>query len=271
MTKFDDALTILVTRPDPQGFELCAELTDYGFQALHLPTIDFAPIPVSENHEVLNTLANQDWLIFISPHAVYASVPYIRQRWPELPANVKFAAVGAGTAKALKNAGYLAIYPIEGVGADYLLALPEFQNVANKQITLIKGDGGREVLQDVLKERGAHVSMFIAYNRTLPRLETSLYLTLLQTNKIDAIVCTSYDGVRNLKTLIGEKHWTMISVLPLIVVSERIKTLAHDLGYQTIWVAVNANHQAILDVLEQKKEALCKIKQTKISNQPNNL
>lgn len=263
-------LTILVTRPDPQGFELCTELMANGFQALHLPTIDFVSIPIHENHDILDKLGNQHWLVFISPHAVYASVPYIRQRWPELPANVKFAAVGRGTAKALKNAGYLSIYPLNGEGADYLLALPEFQNVANNKITLIKGEGGREILQDVLTERGAYVSMLIAYKRTLPTNDVSLYLTLLQANKIDAVVCTSYEGVRNLKTLIGKKHWPMLSKLPLIVVSERIKVLAHDLGYQTIWVAVNANHQAILDVLEQKKEALCKIKQMKISNQSNN-
>ena len=270
MTQLNHSLTILVTRPDPQGFELCTELMTNGFQALHLPTIDFVSIPVDENHDILNKLGHQDWLIFISPHAVYASVPCIRQRWPELPANVKFAAVGAGTAKALKNAGYLSTYPLDGGGADYLLALPDFQNVVNHKITLIKGEGGREELQAVLTERGAYVSMLVAYQRVLPTNDVSSYLTLLEANKIDAVICTSYEGVRNLKTLIGKKHWPMLSILPLIVVSERIKVLAHDLGYQTIWVAVNANHQAILDVLEQKKEALCKIKQTKTSNQSSN-
>lgn len=265
-----NALSILVTRPDPQGFELCHLLESKGFKAPYLPTISFLPVYQSNTETILAALGKQDWLIFTSPRAVWTSVALIRQHWPELPATVHFAAVGKGTAEALKEAGYLSIYPVEGEGADYLLSLPNFASVAGLSITIIKGAKGRETLQEVLANRQARVSTWVTYQRTIPAmLDVQPFLVLLQANQIDAIVCTSYDGVRHLEILIGADNTPILHTLPLIVVSERIKMLAQHLGYRTIWVATSANHQAILDVLEQKREVLCKIQQTKHVQQNN--
>jgi hypothetical protein len=55
-----------------------------------------------------------------------------------------------------------------------------------------------------------------------------------------------------LKTLIGHAGWTYLKELPLMVMSERIKMLACDLGFQTIWVARNAGQTAILELLHEK-------------------
>lgn len=262
-------LSVLVTRPDPQGFDLCAVLEKHQFKTHYLPTITFAPVEQNNMQAILASLNEQDWLIFTSPRAVWTSVPYIRQAWPDLPATVHFAAVGKGTAEALKEAGYLAIYPEQGEGADCLLALPEFKRVAGLAVTIVKGVNGREILQDVLTNREARVTMWATYRRMLPVLDMQPTLDLLSAGFLDVIVCTSCDGMRHLETLIGEKQVASLHALPLIVVSERIKTLAKDLGYQTIWVADQASHHAILDVLEQKKEVLCKIQQTKYAHRTN--
>lgn len=257
------ALTILVTRPDPQGFELCCYLENHGYNSLFLPTIGFASVKSENTQAVLQALGHQDWLIFTSPRSVLTSVPFIRQAWPELPPQVRFAAVGKGTANALREAGYLAIYPEKGEGVDYLLDLPDFKNVAAQSVTIIKGVNGREILYEVLTNRQAHVTMWTTYERILPDIDVQACINALKRHQLDAIVCTSWDSVRNLETLIGVEHAPLLRALPLIVVSERIRRLAQDLGYQTTWVAAKANHDAILDVLEQKKEVLCKIQQTK--------
>jgi uroporphyrinogen-III synthase len=172
--------------------------------------------------------------------------------------------VGSGTAKALKEAGYLvAAHPELNWSSEGLLDLPEFQTIAGKKIAIVRGEGGRELLEKTLLSRGALVSHVIAYQRVLPEIETCPYVDLFKHRQIDVVVCTSYEGVRHFKILLGTNAWLDIKDIPLIVMSERIKTLAHDLGFQTIWVARHASHDAILELLAQKRNELCQIKQMK--------
>lgn len=257
-------LRILITRPDPAGSELCTLIKSYGGHAVHFPTIAFAPPPdLAAFQQSILVLGQQDWLIFVSPRAVYLSVPVIRREWPEFPDRVKFAAVGAGTAQALHEAGYNAIHPADEWGSEGLLNLPALQSIDGKKIAIIRGEGGRKSLEKELADRGAWVSHIVAYQRVLPEVNRSEYFNLLKQHKIDVIVCTSFEGVRNLKILCGDAGWLYIKNIPLIVVSERIKILANNLDFQTIWVARNASHEAILEILAQKRNQICQIKQMK--------
>jgi len=255
-------LYLLVTRPPPAGKVLCDLIEARGDVAIHLPTIAFAP-PADEHRlqRAIARLGEQDWLIFISPQAVYASIPAIRSNWPDFPPQVKLAAVGKGTAAALKAAGYLVtVYPSTQWSSEGLLALPTFQSLHNQKIAIIRGDPGREQLERELTARGAQVTPVIAYQRQLPVVNLTPYLAMLAQKKIDAIIAASGEGVQNLKKMFHEQGWDQLKQLPLIVISERIKWLAHELGFQTIWITSNASHEAILAVIEQKRNELCQIK-----------
>jgi len=241
----------MVTRPDPQAASLCDLIKKYGGRAVHFPTIAFAP-PQDLNafQQAIPMLGEQEWLIFNSPRAVYSSVVSIRRAWPQLPQEVKFAAVGGGTAKVLRQAGYeVAVHPTTEWSSEALLALPEFQSIVGKKIAIIRGAGGREWLDKTLVERGAQVLQVIAYERVLPQVMIDDVLQLLKHHKIDIIVCTSFEGVKNLKILLGDTAWPYLKECRLIVVSERIKRLAQDLGFQTIWIARNASDTAILEAI----------------------
>jgi uroporphyrinogen-III synthase len=201
----------------------------------------------------LFALKGQDWLIFISPQAVQASITAISRVLPPFKQTMQFAAIGEGTAKMLQNAGYTAVvYPHHEWGSEGLLNMIEFQAVVNKKITLIQGEGGRDHLALTLSARGAIVTSFIAYQRVLPAISANRYVTMLKKRLIEVIICTSFEGVRNLKCLIGELGWPYLKNTPLVVVSERIKTLAYNLGLQTIFVARNASHQAIFEALKEQ-------------------
>lgn len=254
MGKHNNKLTnyhILITRPGLKGAELGLLIEAHGGSATHFPTIAFLPSPdVEAFQEAMLHLNSQDWLIFVSPQAVRAMSGFM----PITLGAAKFAAVGAGTAALLTQAGYsVAACPSKEWSAEGLLQLPEFQSVAKKKIAIIRGAGGREILEKVLTARGAHVLSVLAYQRVLPDVDVTPYLTLLQQNKINAIVCTSFEGVKNLKILFGSDAWPQLKIIPLVVVSERIKLLAQDLGFQTIWVARNASHEAILEILKRKQ------------------
>lgn len=259
-------LTVLVTRPSPSGELLCEHIQQQGGKAIHLPTIAFAPPHDGQVFlQALATLGEQDWLIFISPQAVYASIPSIRQQWPHFPPHVKLAAVGSGTAKALTEAGYIVeACPRIEWNSEGLLELEIFQQVQGKNIMIVRGEGGRDILANTLTARGAHLSHLIAYERVLPSINTDACEKLLAAHQIDAVVCTSCDGVRHYKQLLPAS-WLFIKEIPMVVMSERIKILARDLDFQTIWVTRNASPDAILEILAERKEELCQNKRTKSS------
>jgi len=246
-------MSVLVTRPEPQGSELCRLIKSCGGDAVNFPVVEFAPPPAMNAFiAAVTELGEQDFLIFNSPRSVIASVPTIRQYWPYFPPQVRFAAVGEGTARALREAGYnVQIVPSNEWSSESLLDLPAFQRsaVAGKKIAIIRGEGGRELLDKVLLERGAEVTPVIAYQRVLPQIDINPFVTLIKEHKINSIVCTSFEGVRNMRLLLGVTTWPYLKEVPLLVVSERIKILARDLGFQTIWVSRNASQKTILESL----------------------
>ncbi len=259
------ALHILVTRPGPAGEELCASITARGGKAMHFPVIAFAP-PADQAGfmSAIESLGQQDWVIFNSPQSVRAAVPAMRSVWPNFPDTVKLAAVGAGTAYALRDAGYVAaLMPETDWSSEGLLALPEFELVRDKKIMIVRGAGGRELLDKVFKERGADVTTCIAYQRMLPVVNAAPCAQMIRNHELNLIVAGSYESVSNLQLLLGKDISPQLFQIPLLVMSERIKKLAAESGFQTIWVTQTASQQAVLDLISQKKEVLCQINQKK--------
>lgn len=252
------ALRVLVTRPSPDGEKLCELINAAGDEALFFPTIDFAdPIDRDGYLTALDLLAEQAWLIFISPHAVYACVPDLRRRWPHLPPEVKFAAVGAGTAQALHAAGYQGVVrPETEWNSEGLLDLPMFKAVENVRIAVIRGEGGREYIDRSLVERGAKVLPVLAYRRILPNPDVQPLIAEIKNRPLDVIICTSGESGSNLKMLLGKSGWPFIQDVNVIVMSNRVKLLLENLGFQRIHITANASHDAILDIIARIKESV---------------
>jgi uroporphyrinogen-III synthase len=231
-------LTILVTRPSPQGETLCQLMKAAGENPIHFPTIEIQPIPFSIK-------GHYDWLIFTSPQAVYHSIATLQ------PIQSSLAAIGPGTAAVLQQYQLNPItYPETDSNSEGLLALPAFQNVKNQAIALIKGEGGRDLLAKELTARGAIVTPLIAYRRTLPENP------FIPTAKIDMIIATSNNIIENLKELLGEK----VLAIPIIVVSERMRVFAKKSGFKQIFLAKTASHDAIMACSLLVKESICQMK-----------
>lgn len=241
-----DQLNVLVTRPEEEGVLLCDEIRQLGGQAFHLPTIKIVPSNEPLTASELEGLIAAHFLIFISRHAVRLSLSKIQ------PTQAKIIAIGGGTASALMKAGIEpdivpSIWSSEGV-----LNLPCLEAIRGKTIGIVKGEGGRPLLEETLLSRGAQVFSLTVYKRIIPPLDVTPFLTRLQAGEMNAIVCTSFESIKNLERMVGESAWSYVQKMPLVVLSQRIKILAHDLGFRTIWVAAHANHEAILKILIQE-------------------
>lgn len=251
-------LTVLVTRPGLAGEKLCRDIEACGGYAIHFPAIAFAsPQDINAYQLAVDKLGEQAWLIFVSPQAVKACVPDLRRRWPLLPPDVKFAAVGSGTAAALHEAGYqVAITPEKEWNSEGLLALPVFQSVQKINIAIIRGEGGRELIDKILMERGANVLPVIAYRRILPQVDVTACLEEINKRPLNAMVCTSGEAVQHVKQLVGESGWQLIKDVMMIVMSQRVKQLAQASGFQRIGVTQTASNDAIVEFLAKNKESL---------------
>src|SRR3989338_8880463 len=163
-------LKIAVTRPRDQAARLARRIEQAGGIPLLFPLLDIAPVQDQQAlHKQISRLAQKeplaasfeerqfDLAIFISPNAVQYGMAAIRAAG-ELPQNLKIATVGQGSAKALRELGIAnVIAPAERFDSEGLLALPELQDVAGWRVLIFRGDGGRELLGDTLKARGAAV------------------------------------------------------------------------------------------------------------------
>jgi len=241
---------ILITRPAPEGETLCQLLNKQGFETFWLPTLQFAPPPDPENaKQALSQPNHYHWLIFISPQAVRYGLPLLP---PAHTLSCRIAAIGKGTAHLLTQNSYpVTTCPHSDRASDALLALPDFNDVANQRIALIKGRGGRKHLSHILTARGALVTDIPVYQRIRPTPPNLLTCqTLIQEKKITALVTTSGEGLLNLFKLLEKKTHSLLLRVPLVVISPRLARLGKRLQFRRILLASGPGGNAIMSALK---------------------
>lgn len=196
---------ILVTRPREQASGLARAIEAAGGRAEIFPAIEIHDVPLPP---VLARLADFDLAIFVSPTAVAKVMP----RLSSLPPRA--AAVGAGTRRELERYGVGNIIS-PSLGADSEALLAELDDVAGKRILILRGQGGRALLGDTLRRRGATVQYAECYRRVRPQGTWR--------GKADAITVSSAEGLSNLFEMLDA---VLLQTTPLFVAHERIAEAA---------------------------------------------
>lgn len=218
-------LSVLVTRPVHQAEKFCQLIENAGGKAIRFPVITIEAI--TNNPDLSQQLADitqYDYAIFISTNAVDHAIPHLAQG---LPANINVAAVGKKTAASLKAHGVaVTIVPEHGFNTEALLECAALQTVKDKNIAIFRGVGGRDLLANTLRQRGANVRYIEVYQRILAKQPLSS-ATIHQ--NCDIITVTSQQGLRNLITLCDNTQWLFNT--PLASNSQRTAELASELGF----------------------------------------
>ena len=162
---------ILVTRSREQASRLSGVLEELGAEVWERPTIAIEPIV---DHMYLKTtfdrLPDCDWLVFTSPNGAQIFLKNLFDDGADARAlaGLQIAAVGPGTAEALKPFGLKPdLVPGEYV-AESLLAALRARNVSGKKIILARALDGRDILPDGLAEAGAQVTDLAVYKTVNP-------------------------------------------------------------------------------------------------------
>ncbi|MDP1996441.1 MAG: uroporphyrinogen-III synthase [Gallionella sp.] len=224
-------LKIVVTRPREQAMQLTQDIERFGGKALLFPLLHIAPAAdQTALREQISRIAQFDLAIFISPNAVQYGMAAIRAAG-DLPPALKIATVGQGSAKALRELGIADIIaPTENFDSEGLLALPELQNIAGWRVLIFRGDGGRELLGNTLKARGAIVEYVTCYQRSKPQLDVAALLN----DAPDVITVTSSEALDYLWQMLDGNARAVLRDMPLFVPHKRIAELAHQQGWRQV-------------------------------------
>jgi len=242
---------VLVTRPLKQAEPLCHLIEEHGGRALRFPVLEILDLP--DAHllgRFYKRLTEFDLGIFVSANAVYKTAEWIlaERHWPT---QVQIAAIGPSSVSELEKLGLAAhLVPEKIFNSEGLLELEELNDVTKKKIAIFRGKGGRSLLGDTLKNRGAVVEYFEVYHRAVPRGDIQQLIASFEAGEIDVITVSSLESLRNLINMVGDMGQPWLRKTPIVVINEEMKKRVQGLGGSAkLLAAENATDQAILEAL----------------------
>ncbi|MGB0936907.1 MAG: uroporphyrinogen-III synthase [Colwellia sp.] len=251
-------LNVLITRPEKKGLSLASYLNKEGVKSHCQPLFDYQPLSNTEQAKV--ALNSCDIAIFVS----VAAVNFAQQHTSLSLCSIKHViAVGKATEKALQDQDVKNVIHPECENSEGILSLPLFiQDLTNKNITIVRGNSGRELLATELTKRGANVNYLAVYKKQWRLVENDTVKSW-QEQQINCIVVTSNEllqrladamlSLENSRTKEQIAYWQQQCTW--CVASERIASLAKKLSIENILVCDGASNKAIGDALQQKWKA----------------
>ena len=230
---------VLVTRSEPGASGLVAALERAGFRAFAHPMIEIHAKPPEE------VAANDtDWAIaiFVSAHAVAHGLPLLAESIGRNDGARQWVAVGGSTARALATKGIAATHPIDET-SEGILALPALADVAGRGVVIVAGDEGRDVLANVLRKRGAKVTVLRSYERR----PTTAPIPRWIVESADTVVLSSVEGARAFA-----RQWTVVGgsvKVRTIVPSARVAEAVRSLGFDNLLSSRGASDDAVVEAL----------------------
>lgn len=243
---------IAVTRPAGQAESLCREIEARGGSPVRFPVLAIGAVEDSAELEgAAAGLDRFDLAFFVSPNAVLHAMPALLKNGP-LPPGLTVATVGKGSERVLASFGLRdVIAPQSGFDSEAVLALPAFQGAAvnGKCVVIFRGDGGRDLLGEALRARGATVEYVTCYRRYCPRLDAELLLGPAREGQLDGISLTSSEGVGNLVAMVGEDGMRLLKTVTIFASHPRIAAHARAAGFERI-VETAPGDAGLIDALE---------------------
>jgi len=251
---------VLITRPEGQQRELRAAIEAAGGEAPGLPLLAIEPIvdplvnagaasPLRRN---LQRLHEFDTLIFVSANAARYGAKAISTAGAELAPTARMLAVGAATAReASLRLEHPVRSPAAASGSEPLLEMPQLADVANRQVAIFRGEGGRELLASELRRRGARVTYFEVYRRVPAPGAARRLERILAEGPVDCAIVTSIEVLQAWRKLTAHDGCPIAApfALPLIAPSRRVAEAAARDGFRAVVNAGDAGAKAMVEAI----------------------
>lgn len=226
---------LLVVRPAALVRRMAPVLEAAGFDCVAFPVLEIGPAPdPAALDAALARLPDCTLAAFVSPSAVDAAFGVVGN-WP---AGMCFAAVGEGTAMALREHGVERVIAPAGRGdAQALLALPELVALPARRAMVFRGAQGSGQLAAGLRESGREVHEAVCYDSSPASPDPEPVLLLLHAGLLRGVVAGSSRTLRSLRDALGPEALPLLDPLPVFVPHQRVADAAKALGWQVAEVA----------------------------------
>lgn len=167
---------------------------------------------------------------------------------------MKVAAIGKATAAALKEVNIAVDYvPESGFTSEALLAHPDLKLAPGMRVLIVRGEGGRELLQAEFVSRGLSVETREVYRRVRPSIEPAARDSLeaeWSDGGVDVVTLTSVATLDHLREMLSDRGRELLERTAVLVVSERIREAARSANLRgDILVAPAADDASIVGTL----------------------
>jgi len=234
---------LLITRFAPHAQQLVDALAEIGCFSIAQPLLTVVGL---NDPKTLDTFLSEhyDVVIAVSGNAVKYAEYNILDAWPK----AQYFAVGESTRDKLVLACQQQVTcPLFRFDSEGLLALDPLQNVDGKRILILRGKGGRDLLENTLIERGAEVDYFQTYKRVKLDLDGTDLVNFWQQASINGAIISSVEILNQLFVLVPKEYTSWLCKLTFYVPSQRVANQARLLGVENIILLPSLHTNQIVD------------------------
>ena len=236
---------VVLTRPRADSERLSQALQGEGFQTRVMPIMTIEAMPAAEL-TLAPSLSDDTLCIFISANAVRFGLPQLGPELARCP-ELTVIAVGNKTRDTLEAEGIHADVPARA-DSEGLLEMPALSAPDSRDVVIVKGEGGRELLASELTRRGARVTEWACYRRCWPDVDVS---ELAEIGAGLVFQASSGEMLSRLSELLAGEGQADLFQSPIIVPSGRVASLATQAGWGQVILAEDASDDAFMRALKQ--------------------
>lgn len=232
---------VVVTRSVEDVDRLAERLTSHGHLPIKLPLLAIEPLQSSV--DIDNLPSTSAVIIYTSVNAVRHGFEAISQATPN--EGLLTIAVGAKTRDALGEKGVRAESPARE-DSDGILAFLASLDQSPTNVVLVKGQGGRDLIETRLARLGIHLTIIECYRRIWPDVPEANFLSAVSIESPSIIHVASGETLTRLTDLCWAHGVDALDAHTLVVPSQRVADQARELGWQSRIVAEGAGDEALL-------------------------
>ena len=234
---------VVLTRQIKDSQALASQLREQGVETLQFPLMAIEPLPVDSQGRP-SAEHDATVLVFTSSNAVRYGLDAVRDLASDDTCAV--IAVGKRTLEALQSESIDAIAP-EREDSEGILELPIFQDALIARVMVVKGEGGRDLLQRALIDQGVTVIDLNCYRRYWPAVDVDK-LDQFLADGVPFIHVASGEAVVRLTDLVSH---AVLRQASLVVPSQRVVHQARALGWHRVEEAEGAGDAAFIEVFSR--------------------
>lgn len=239
--------TVIITRPISKQKEALKIFSSQGFDVFSAPCFTAMP-----NHnfqkEWLKSAINCDVLVILNSHAIDAMLHHDKTFNVSETTQV----IGIGDAVAAYWRAHFES-PITQAQGHSESVIAHLEHLKPQNLTVLTTQGGRELIKAYALKQAINFKQLNCYTKQAIKLNIKTWQGLLKGNEDLILTANSGQILHYIKSQLPEHLWHILLGVRLICGSERISTLAAQLGFINVNTAPSPSNHDILSTLVHKK------------------